>query len=335
MIFAVSALLHCAMAAQNSLRTVPSNDSGNTDAVIDELVATPDFGIVYVADGAGDGTVLNDRPSTAVKDIVKIKDAAIPILIRHLDDMRLTSARYKGGGYWNDPIAVPVGYVCLDILSQIVRDNKTLFVEGRRDCDLDGVGACIEPPYYFDPFNYTTNGKRVVPGKQVLIAKRNWEYARNRGLLKFRFPSSLERYTAAYSASEAPAGRARKQPCTDAEARAALDGAVLLRTWVTLYRSYKSYRQCDDGAIGEGYSESVARILVDHWNSLPDLADFTGADGEFRSFVIKHIDATLNMDDVEKIKRSAETQCPSGLRTLCTALAQQADAALKEGASSP
>jgi hypothetical protein len=94
------------------------------------------------------------------------------------------------------------------------------------------------------------------------------------------------------------------------EARVASDEAVLLRSWATFYRSYKSYRQCDDAVIGESNSESVARILVDRWGSLPELAHLAGADDEFRSFVIKHVDATLNMDDVEKIKKNTETQCP-------------------------
>ncbi len=95
------------------------------------------------------------------------------------------------------------------------------------------------------------------------------------------------------------------------------------------------YFRCNDGAIGEGYSESVARILVDRWSSLAELAHLAEADDEFRSFVIKHVDATLNMDDVEKIKKSAETQCPITLRTLCSDLAQQARAGLKEGATAP
>ena len=129
-------------------------------------------------------------------------------------------------------------------------------------------------------------------------------------------------------------GYAQQRPCNDVEARRALD-AGMLRSWDALYRSYKLYRQCDDGAIGEGYSESVARILVDHWNTLPRLAHLAEKDAEFRAFVMKHVDATLNMDDVEKIKKSAKTQCPTGLRTVCNDLTKQADSALKEDASSP
>lgn len=130
-------------------------------------------------------------------------------------------------------------------------------------------------------------------------------------------------------------GYAQKHPCTEGEGRAALDETVTLRSWDALYKSYKSYRQCDDGAIGEGLSESVARILVDHWNTLPRLAELADKDAEFRAFVMHHVDATLNMDDVEKIKKSAKARCPSGLRTLCSDLAKQADSALKQDASTP
>ena len=184
---------------QGIFAAVPSGDRDVPDALVDELVSTPDFGVVYVADGAGDGTVLNDKPATAVRKIVNLRDAAIPLLIRHLDDTRVTSAKYKGGQYWDNPATVPVGYVCLDILSQIVNDNKVLFVQGRRDCDFDGMGACIQSKYYFSPDEYAVRNNRRFATAKVLAVKHNWETARQAGLLKFRFPSWLARFSAAYS----------------------------------------------------------------------------------------------------------------------------------------
>jgi hypothetical protein len=133
----------------------------------------------------------------------------------------------------------------------------------------------------------------------------------------------------------AQVGYTQQRPCSNVEGRRALDEVDMLRSWDALYTSYKSYRQCDDGALGEGYSESVARILVDHWNTLPQLARLARKDAEFRAFVIGHVDATLNMDDVEKIRKNATTQCPARLRTVCSDLAKQADFALKEDASPP
>ena len=105
-------------------------------------------------------------------------------------------------------------------------------------------------------------------------------------------------------------GHAQKRGCGDVEGQHAFDEAIALRSWDALYKSYKLYRQCDDGVVGKGYRESVARILSDHWNTLPELARLAGKDSQ-----------------------CAKTQCPMGLRTVCNDLAKQADAALKEDAS--
>jgi hypothetical protein len=53
----------------------------------------------------------------------------------------------------------------------------------------------------------------------------------------------------------------------------------------------------------------------------------------FRRFVLKHVDASLDGDDIKKIRTKATTQCPKGLRVLCDDLRKQADTALKEYAT--
>jgi len=125
----------------------------------------------------------------------------------------------------------------------------------------------------------------------------------------------------------------QKRACTSLEGRHALDEADTLRSWDALYKSYKTLGHCDDGAVGEGYSESVARILIDHWNTLPRFVQLAGTDAAFQKFVIRHLDATLNRNDVEKIKQDATTRCPSGLRATCAHLVKQADSALKEAST--
>jgi len=110
----------------------------------------------------------------------------------------------------------------------------------------------------------------------------------------------------------------------------ALDEADSIRTWDALYKSYRTYRKCDDGAIGEGYSESVIRILADHWGTLPRLDKLGKQNADFRRFVIRHVDATLNADDVVLVERKAKTTCPNRLNKLCYDLAKQAQAALED-----
>lgn len=118
---------------------------------------------------------------------------------------------------------------------------------------------------------------------------------------------------------------AQQTQCSDAEAQHAEAEAETLRSWGDLYKSYTSYRQCDDGAIGEGYSESVARILVDHWMTLPRLDHLAKKNADFRRFVLKHIDETITGSDAKKIRANAKNRCPSGLDRLCDDISKQAE----------
>jgi hypothetical protein len=132
-------------------------------------------------------------------------------------------------------------------------------------------------------------------------------------------------------------GHAQERPCTVPESEIAMKEALgpPFQAWDALYKSYKLHGNCDDGIMAENYGESVARILVDHWSTLPRLASLARKNTDFRHFVLKHVDATLDMKDIEKIRTKAERQCPKGLHTLCDDLRKQATSALKEDASSP
>jgi len=95
-------------------------------------------------------------------------------------------------------------------------------------------------------------------------------------------------------------GHAQERPCTVAESEIAMKEALgsPFQAWDGLYKSYKLHGNCDDGIMSENYSESVARILVDRWGTLPRLASLARKDTDFRHFVLKHVDATLDMKDV-------------------------------------
>jgi len=123
----------------------------------------------------------------------------------------------------------------------------------------------------------------------------------------------------------------QRKPCTRAEQLQAETEADTLRSWDALYKSYRLYGRCDNAAAAEGYSESMARILVDHWNTLPRLAELIREDKGFGDFV--GLDATMNMKDVDAVKQNAKRHCPAGLAGLCNKLAKDADAAIAEDAA--
>ena len=125
----------------------------------------------------------------------------------------------------------------------------------------------------------------------------------------------------------------QQKPCSQAEFLRAEKEAVTLRTWDALYKSYRLYGHCDDVDAGEGYSESAARILVDHWETLNRLSQLARKDKWFRQFAIASVNATDDMRDVRKIRENTTKRCPPDLHELCKGLRIQADAAIEEDAS--
>jgi hypothetical protein len=126
---------------------------------------------------------------------------------------------------------------------------------------------------------------------------------------------------------------AQQDLCNSTEAQHAEMEAGTVRSWDALHKLYKSYRHCDDGAIAEGFSESVARILVDHWDTLLRLAEITAKAAPFQRFVLLHVDSTLDTNDLKTISRNAKTKCPSELRTICAELKKKADSGISEQAA--
>jgi hypothetical protein len=117
-----------------------------------------------------------------------------------------------------------------------------------------------------------------------------------------------------------------KRPCTEAEAAQAEKEVDSLKTWEDVYQSYKRFSQCDDGAIGEGYSDAVGKLLSDEWGRLPRLANLTNRDRGFEHFVLKHIDESLADDTLLKISRHARSECPVSGKKLCALIADAASA---------
>ncbi len=128
---------------------------------------------------------------------------------------------------------------------------------------------------------------------------------------------------------------AQRKLCTDAQEDQAEREAAKLRTWDALYHSYRRYAHCDDGAIAEGYDESVARILLDHWDLLSRLAILSEKDKQFKSFVLRHVGVTttLGTSEAKKLRIKAALHCPVGQSQLCADLRRKLEDGLSHNAS--
>lgn len=123
---------------------------------------------------------------------------------------------------------------------------------------------------------------------------------------------------------------AQEKPCAKTEAIEAENSASRLHNWEDIYKSFKRFRHCDDGAIAEGYSDSIVRMLADRWNELATLKKLTSSDKDFYTFVLRHIDATTDKSQVEKILINCSKHCPESASRLCSAIKVAARKALKE-----
>jgi hypothetical protein len=108
--------------------------------------------------------------------------------------------------------------------------------------------------------------------------------------------------------------------CTPGEARKAEAEASSLRTWQQVFYSYQRYRKCDDGAISEGYSNSVASLLAAHWEQNEELLSLVNAHPQFERFVIRHLDDTMTRDQDVQIHNNIQHLCPPQRSRFCAAV---------------
>ena len=82
---------------------------------------------------------------------------------------------------------------------------------------------------------------------------------------------------------------------------------------------------CATGA----FSRSVVHMLASRWDDLHELEYFAEANRGFRGFVLKHIDATADEDELRRVWSRAK-ECPGYARPICREIEDRARAALSE-----
>jgi hypothetical protein len=113
--------------------------------------------------------------------------------------------------------------------------------------------------------------------------------------------------------------------CTKAAAIEAEQEADSLSDWHHIFRSFRRFSQCDDGAIAEVYSESITKLLSDDWKSLNQLVVLTNQSRSFKRFVLKHIDDTVPSDTLAKIAQNARSECTATGQNLGRSIAKAAE----------
>jgi hypothetical protein len=99
------------------------------------------------------------------------------------------------------------------------------------------------------------------------------------------------------------------------------------KDWTSLYRLFKHFAACDDGAIGERFSADVAQLFSKQWTHLEEF-DRLSSDKAFERFVVRHIDTTLDEDDLLHVIDNSKSHCPAGESRICALIHARAQESL-------
>ena len=111
--------------------------------------------------------------------------------------------------------------------------------------------------------------------------------------------------------------------CYPEHTQAALDAANRASDWRDVQKLFTRDGMCDDGAVAEAFSGSVARVLTEHWESIPTLDHLVAANPKFKRFVLRHVDSLMSPDQARAIEDNARHHCPRDSSALCAAIVKQ------------
>ncbi|MCQ8896780.1 hypothetical protein NQT62_10085 [Limnobacter humi] len=98
-------------------------------------------------------------------------------------------------------------------------------------------------------------------------------------------------------------------------------------SWQDLYRWYFKFKRCDDGYLAEGIGDTVGVLLTDQWNDLSELIAITSKDEAFLTFVLQHVNSTLDTEMLETIESNATNRCNNRFDDVCQQLRDVSHAA--------
>ncbi len=100
--------------------------------------------------------------------------------------------------------------------------------------------------------------------------------------------------------------------------------------WLDVHAVFKrNLPACqDDGLYADGYTNLVVGVLATHWSEIGSLEALTARDDAFKKFVFKHIGLSAGEEDLRRVLRSAQTNCPKTSARLCKEIVTRCKRAL-------
>jgi hypothetical protein len=124
---------------------------------------------------------------------------------------------------------------------------------------------------------------------------------------------------AALIAVSSPAvAQSETRKCTSAEAVAAEVATDTLHDWADVYRFFRQFGHCFDGAIAGNASDKVQLLLANFWSEVPQLLKYTSEDSKFKAFIFSIINSEAFPRRIfEVVVKHASERCPTSATELC------------------
>jgi len=116
---------------------------------------------------------------------------------------------------------------------------------------------------------------------------------------------------------------AQDKACPAADEKKAEQAVDRVVNWDLLYKAWQEYKHCDKGAVDDGFTDALLRLIVD-WKHVETFAKHVDADKAYKEFVHKHINSPAAKGDIDSIYSRAKMNCPKGLESFCKDIATSA-----------
>ncbi|MEO5691506.1 MAG: hypothetical protein ABIQ72_00140 [Usitatibacter sp.] len=112
-----------------------------------------------------------------------------------------------------------------------------------------------------------------------------------------------------------------QKACSKSDAANADKAIERVVNWASLYKAYTDYHHCDTGNTEDSYTDAILRLMVE-WKNVDAVAGQTTKDGDYKAWLVKHLQSPAAKDDRESVYSRARKDCPAKQEAFCSDLAE-------------
>jgi hypothetical protein len=116
-------------------------------------------------------------------------------------------------------------------------------------------------------------------------------------------------------------GSVSAKQCTRLDANQADAVLDYLDSWKNVHLAYTQYLRCEVNlGIFEGFSNAVSHLLQNDWARVGELSAIIRSDAHFETFVLRHVDETIEDEDRRRLDEFARDHCVPEAVPFCAKL---------------